>query len=259
MPRMWYRAKMSEQYEFRRDDLAIEVDGPLAHPDVVLAVPVLEFASSVLNLIENVSERYGLKLQLRGISIVDKCTAIVVHPADTDYVRDVLEEVTAMVRFGDLHGNFKTHISRVRKAYNALPQGYSAKVRIGNWTSPIEVLSQSPSYLPYSIEVCRVVPVRVGGRRPMVRLQQALPFRMEFTLRTTQAMAMAIAKHLYEEIEVDMEVIREFDGSMDKVGKLLAFRTLDGGDPLALWREWFADHATAWSEIDDIEKALERD
>ena len=100
----------------------------------------------------------------------------------------------------------------------------------------------------------RVKIVRVGGKRPVVRVQ-LLHENESFSVEVEEQQAMALGGHLYREADLTLSVLRGADGKR-LVSYLKEFQAVSDEDPGEAWRRWFQPHADYWEGIPDIEETL---
>jgi hypothetical protein len=100
----------------------------------------------------------------------------------------------------------------------------------------------------------RCVVDRVGGRRPRARFRDVLSGHVFSLSLADEAMARALGKSLYGEVEIRATVRTFGDESLIVDGTVTDMRNVHGGDSLAAWREWFERSGAAQSWDDAVEK-----
>jgi len=239
------------------DDFLLELDGPDVHPASVESAKLLEFASAYLALLGRMATEEEAPISFHGLEIIDKCVAIQVKPDDVDYAR-ILAGASASYLSGDRPPRgLGANVARVQQSIREFPKDYKAKVIVGPWIQPLFIPETKPtSDLPAAIETMRATVQRIGGADPRVRFKGLLD-RYPFSVDISQSEAMALAPHLYKDVEIVIKVTRTAEGRAAYC-ELVSFEpvvTQDAGDA---WREWFRPYATHWDDVKDLSEALGR-
>jgi hypothetical protein len=62
---------------------------------------------------------------------------------------------------------------------------------------------------------------------------------------------------LYTEVEIEAELLRAADGTIED-GQLRAVTRLSDDAPLEAWSEWYRSIGSPWSDVIDLEEAFDR-
>jgi hypothetical protein len=221
------------------DNLKFEIDGPDVHLHSVDAEAALDLFSSFLALVRKTAEERGAKLTFTGIVAEEKCMRLGALPSDTTAAvvsSGIVSEMLA--RQMPIPSSLVRSVSSFRKKLNKFPQPIErTTIQVGRgaifgiavgWTEP-------PPPLPMETTSFRAYVERAGGKRPKVVLSSPIEDK-EMTLTADKALAARIAKHLYEEVDVEA-LIRRNEKGVVVAGELLEFAPVPTGDLTEVWRE----------------------
>jgi hypothetical protein len=246
------KVRQKADEKLRPDELVIELDG--VEPSDITAPLAVEYLRSMLRLVTAVSNN---PLELRGMRIVNKCTAFAIGAADVPATQLATEEALRVLRAGHVEAGLGSIVTDARRAVANLPASWIPKLRIGTLSTEVERRRAPSATLPMSLEVLRVVPLRVGGSTAAVRFHPVLEDR-DFTLGATPTMARRLGAYLYLEVDIHAEIIRSLDGAVE-TGRVVDFdATSDIGD-ISQWEAWYRKNASAWDDVEDVEQELDRD
>lgn len=115
---------------------------------------------------------------------------------------------------------------------------------------------------PWEMVELRVVPIRVGGKDPTVELiceSEPGPFTIKTGQNQTTSLANArlLGASLQKEVDVTIVACRGIDGRIAQ-GHIENVYVLQDGDPVAIWRSWFAAECQWPEDLDDVGMALGR-
>jgi hypothetical protein len=230
-----------------KDAIGIEVDG--AAEDAVvghvspesLANPVatLRLAVAYLDLLEAIAADRDQDLVLRGLEVIDKCTAVFARVNVPDIARQCAAEAArylgSPVR---LPRGIHSKVEAVHEARAKLPPQYKATAFVGSTRRAIERATFTDGFPAAKLQV-RATPIRVGGKTPSVTFESPSEEK-RFTLRVVRDQAKQLAPHLYTEVDIEALVLRADDGLIEG-GDLEAFYPLDDGDPMDAWGAFVRD------------------
>jgi hypothetical protein len=235
-----------------------ELDGPNVHPDNVDTMLLLRLATQYFHLIGRASETKRLGLVLRGIEVVDKCVAIRAianDPKGSTFAAKLVEDWLA----GDEEPprGAETLTSSLRYELRRMPTGYLARAHVAKWKRDIRVPQEEVTSRPWEQVELRAIPLRVGGEEPVVKFR-AESETADFILQVSPAQARILGGHLYEEIDIEVDILRDPDMSIS-AGKVLEVFPLDKDEPAGAWRTWFEQNeGRAWLNVDDVLAGLGR-
>lgn len=230
------------------DSIMIEIDGPGVSPATVDAPLALEIAATLLGFVQRAASDRDVSLAIRGLSIEDKCAAVVAHVDHGAVVREIAREALSYVR-GDLPAprGSGEYISRMRAALKRLPVGQTAAVLMGTWKQEIVASGAVVPPAPWSRLAHRAKLLRVGGQRPMARFESK--YDGEFSLQVDVDAARQLGVHLYRSLDIEARVARDAEGDIVR-GELIEWHLVGDGDPSTALRSWFKDHAITATEYD---------
>ena len=239
------------------DDFLLELNGPGVAPASVDSAKLLAFASAYLDLLVRMASEEEDPISFHGLHVIDKCVAIQVRPDDIDYAR-LLASASASYLSGDRSPRgLGVNVARVQESLRAFPKDYKAKVIVGPWVQDLFIPETKPlSDLPAAVETMRASIQRIGGADPRVRFKGMLD-RYPFSIDISQAEAIALAPHLYKDVEIVIRVTRTAEGRVSFC-ELVEFNPISDQDSGAAWRDWFRPHAKHWDDLRDISEALGR-
>ncbi len=223
------------------DRLMLELDGPGLEPGNVSPLKVLELAASFFSLVDGNAHAQGVTLELSGLEILNKCVAVAVR-ADNLVLARRLADLSRHQISGreEPPQGFRDHISRARAAMRHLSAGETVRVQVGAWSRPISSIESDLAPPLDSWLAVRAMPIRIGGKQPVVRLESALEDE-PFSLRTTHEMARTLGPYLYRAIDIEARISRDFDGLV-ATGELVSFDPVDeDADPVEAWRGWYRE------------------
>ena len=230
------------------DSIKIEIDGPGVSPATVDAPLALEIAAALLGFVQRAASDRDMSITIRGLSIEDKCAAVVAHVDQSAAVREIAREALSYVR-GDLSAPRGTgeYVSRLRGALKRLPDGQTAAVMMGTWREEIVASGVVVPPTPWSRLAHRARLLRVGGQRPMARFESK--YDGEFSLLVDVDAARQLGMHLYRSLDIEARVARDAEGDIVR-GELIEWHLVGDGDPSTALRGWFKDHAITATEYD---------
>ncbi len=240
------------------NDFAVGIEGPESEPGDIRTAEVLELAASMLALVVGAAERSGVDLRFRGLRIENKCTAMVARASNIEdaqhFGRDALRLLAGQ---GEDRG-LSSKVARARRALGALEPGQSGFVMAGPWRDALRANKPAAARMPTSIEIHRAKPYASGGKGEDQYVRFMCGYEPDFTLSATLEHVRRIGPHMKDEVEIEMEVVRLTDGTVEE-GRLLEFHPLEQRDALTALRDWYRESVgTAWDDVDDIEEALAR-
>lgn len=210
-------------------DLLVVVDGRNAHPHQVPARETLAYFSSIVSLIESISEGKAV-----GLEIIDKCTAAktMVHQARHTVPECVLLASQMLRGDNPLDSVPSALIESARKNIRAiLSMGLSASVgtsRDSLQTLELNEVDRRVTWNRYT----RVRVDRVGGlKNPTVKLVDTDTGTM-YTAQISQDKAKYLAKNLYADFDVELELSGPTLGDHDRA-ELLRYRLVRDADPIS--------------------------
>jgi hypothetical protein len=243
----------------RSSKVLVELDGPGVSPKNVDAVTLLRLAEAYFVLLTKLADAKGKGLSLTGLAVLDKCVALESKSSDA-YVARFFGEMAVRIVSGKEVPPFGLEgvLNDVRTALRSLPATHVAKVRAGGARARRLRLPKDAELGSYAWETLalRSTVVRVGGRDPRAQFLSASE-ATSFTLSVTTEEARSLGAKLYLPLELEARVLRDEEGRISQ-GAVVRFTVLDDRDPADAWREWFADIASDWAEVDDVNAELGR-
>lgn len=220
------------------DRLLLELDSPGLQPGTVATSPLLELAASFFALVEANAAAQERSLDLVGLEILDKCVALAARPNDIRLAREMAELSRRQIGgLEELQHGTRERVERVREAMRQLGPGQVARVQIAAWSKTLKAVEQDVAPPLDSQLSIRARPIRIGGKRPMVRFESRL--EDDFSLQTTQDTARQLGQFLWREVDIEAKVTRDVDGTIAG-GTLISFEPVDeDADPQTAWRDWY--------------------
>jgi hypothetical protein len=243
----------------RAKDVYFELDGPDVSPETVDTVLLLRLAVQYFHLMTKASEAMRLGVTLRGVKVLDKCVAIQAITNDAKGAAFAAKTVGAWIA-GDEEPSrgAETVTEALRYDLRKLPDGFHARARAASWKGELKIRRDDITARPWEQLELRATPLRVGGEDPVVKFR-AQSEVADFILRATHTQARVLGGHLYEEIDIEAEVLRDPDGSIS-AGRVLAVFSLGDESASSAWRTWFErNEGQAWKGIDNVLVELGRD
>lgn len=237
------------------DAIIVELTGPRMETETADPRVVLEFAAAYFRALERVaSSRLGESLDLHGLRIVDKCIGVASAGSGAVLPRAVNALDVA------LQDPFERDaaIRALGQSHRSLGAGVAAAVIIGG-TTPREIKSARPFDGVYlELVDFQASVLRVGGKPPTVDLiDRSAGDSSRVSLSGDLADIKAISKHLFGLVNVLAEV-ETAPLTERRTGRLISFDPVPNVDPIAAWREWFANNAPEWNDVDDVDAELGR-
>ena len=235
------------------DELAIELDGTaeVADPLEIEPTSALRLAVAFFDLVREMAEQEESEIQLKGLEVRDKCTAIVTHGEPADVVKRLMTEAAKLVAEGARPPRgMRVKVQALREAIDTLPKGVHVAAYAGRLKRRLRAAPAPAGFASETI-VVRGVPLRIGGRDPLVRVDSASEPR-PMVLALTRELAKDLAHYLYIEVEIEAQVERAGDGTIES-GTLLAFHPLDDGNALQDWKDFLTAGGARDPEDDDSE------
>lgn len=124
------------------------------------------------------------------------------------------------------------------------------------WVAPI--ISAYAESLGAIGEVLRGKVLRAGGTKPRIQL---LIDEKIVSLDVTTSLAQEAGTHLYSEVEVDADLVREARPPVNPIvsGRVTRLVPVEDVDPVEAWDRWYEAAGRPWSKVADIEGELGRD
>jgi hypothetical protein len=237
-------------------EFLIELDGPGVSPETVDTVQLLQLAEMAFRLVLKVSEGARATFTLRGLHVRDKCVAVAAVPSDMSAAQIGAARMIGLVdgREPPTHG-IDGLVRDIREQLRKLPAGQAAKCLAGEWSHKLEAPPLPPER-PWERTELRATVVRVGGIKPRAWFTSDSE-RDVFNVAADVEDAVALGQHLYTEVDVTLDVVRNADGAIED-GKVVEVVPLAEGDSAEVWRSWFAKNASQWEQIDDVMVELGR-
>jgi hypothetical protein len=244
--------------EIAEDDVLIELDGPNVHPDTVDTQVLLRLAEAYFRLLGKVSEAKKIGVTLVGLSVVDKCAAVMSRSSNGAGAR-LLTDYAIQIVDGSELAPYGTEMAAndVRASLRGLPAGYQAKARAGSWERPLRLADERLRQFGWEEVELRVRVVKVGGVRPRAHFDsdsEAAPF----VLSLSEDDAMELGKRLYQTVDIEARLVRDHSGEIED-GEVIAVHLLSDEDPKEAWRSWFRRAGRRWGGVTDVLKELGRD
>lgn len=101
----------------------------------------------------------------------------------------------------------------------------------------------------------RAKPIHVGGEKPTAHFES--PFEEPFTLSITKEDARRLGALLYQDVDIEAEVVRDVEGKIES-GKLLTFEVVEDVDPRPAWREWHQTNVEESLHIEILRKDAQK-
>ncbi len=243
----------------KKDELAIEFDGPEVTPDTLDARTALELAAAYIDLLQNIAAEAGHEIRFTGLHIKDKCVAITTETSAPALTRSAATQAGRYISAPETAPSKITdRARRVRRALGRFPEKTSTRIFVGSkWKKTLRV-EQVADIGPAvrAVVSLRATLVRVGGETPMVRFESGSEER-PFSLEVTRDTAKRLAAYLYGELDIVAHVTRDADGHIDG-GTLDEFHAVSEGGAVDSWREWHRENVKQWDEVEDIEGEIGR-
>lgn len=228
--------------------IKIEIDGPGVSPLTVDAPLALEIAAALLGFVQRVAADRDVPLKIRGLSIEDKCAAVVAHVDQIVAAREIAREALNYVRGGaDPPRGTAEYVARMRSAIRRLPEDQHAAVLLGEWKREITMGPDPLPPGPWARIAHRARLLRIGGQRPMARFESK--YDGEFSLSVTAEAARKLGSYLYRPLDIEARVLRDSTGDIER-GELLVWHQISDEDPADTMREWFRENAITADEYD---------
>jgi hypothetical protein len=245
--------------DLKEDEIGLEIDRVNAGvgPASIDPLHVLPLAEAFFELVGALVEVEELDASLRGLAVVDKCLAVTTSVDPPDLAAYIVGRAHELI-LGPRPANrrLQGRVTAVKTAIAKLPAGYVAASVSKGSRKTFEMADVKPG-APWATVVLRAVPVRVGGSSPTSRFSaggEPRPFTLALADR---AQARELGRFLYQEIEIQAEVLRSSSGAIEQ-GSLLDFSPLEAGDPIAHWREFLKEGAKDLEGVVDLEEELRR-
>jgi hypothetical protein len=241
-----------------RPELLVELDGPGVSPDTVDTLALLTLAETYFRLIGKVAEASNMSLTFQGLRVLDKCVAVSATPNNQELAQLVSVRALRIIS-GEESPPRGTEVltSNLRSCLRSLPTGHVARTRWGKRSHPLVAPPLPSQEHPWETVELRVIPIRVGGADPGARLRSASEGH-EFTVSATAEHARRLGAMLYSEVDVELEVCRDFEGRIER-GRVVEVHAVSDAEPATAWRQWFRANAPEWDEVDDVGAELGRD
>ncbi|HYO68935.1 MAG TPA: hypothetical protein VEU33_22940 [Archangium sp.] len=248
---------MSDVNENR--DLELHLQGPGERPETADPIATLDLARAYFELLVNIAEEHGLKLELRGLHVKSGSTVVASTPLQWDVAMQVMTDASRYVS-GVLPPPppLEKRVETVRGKVIHLPTHMAVVTKCGGETRPLSATMTEKHLPPREVTELRATLVGIGGAgRPMARFSSRSEAR-GFALKTDHDTARKLAPLLYSPVDIVAEVRRDEKGFIHS-GILQEYRTVYAGpDEVQLWREWFREVGGDWNDIDDIDQELGR-
>ena len=229
--------------------IKIEIDGPGVSPSSVDATTALELAASLLGLMQKLASDRGQALSIRGLSIEDKCMAVVAHVDRAPFAKDLAREALGYIHGDPAPRGAGVFADRARSVLQRLPENQSAAVILGRWKRPLRRDEAALERSPWARISQRARLVRLGGQSATARFDSR--YEGEFSLSLSVDEAKRLARHLYSDLDIEARVVRDEEGVIER-GVLVGWQQLSDEDPSVAMREWFAENALTVSEFDAL-------
>lgn len=207
---------------------------------------MLALASSYVDSLRALAVTSDLDLDLRGLQIRDRCVEIAFGVNKLGPAREAADEVNQALASTERPRGAIGAIDRLRDALSALPPAIGVTVAAGgSWKRSLQLHTVAESPPALELVALRVVPVRIGGARPVVRFHSER--ESDFSLDADIELARSLGSHLYLEVELEAEIARNEVGAING-GRVLSFEPVEDGGALAAWDRWFAQSAGEWDD-----------
>lgn len=276
--------------------ITVELVGPKMETTKADPLLVLSFATAYFRALQHVAKlRMGRGVELRGLSVIDKCIGVQSTGAQPLLIRAVTELDKALMNPFEQ----SVPVRMLSRARLSLPDNIMATVLIDGkpWSeisavNPARksVVDRAPSkavdpaghkpfrYKAFETSIKALDPVskaiepalgaevadfqayvlRIGGHPPSVDLiDKSAANATKVTLTGAEDTIKAMSMHLFGLVNVVAEVDSD-KGTDKRTGRLLSFEPVPDVDPINAWREWFAANAVEWNDVDDVEAELEQ-
>ncbi len=237
-------------------ELIIRFDGDGVHPHSMVADRVLEFVGTFTEVMRRAAETREYEVTFTGLELRDKCAEFVLLVGEVEYAVEAAQDAVSLMEQSELPKGLGEPVKRARRAFRALPRGYSASLMIDAYSAPLGRRPTPGALMPWSQETFRARPMRAGGTRPAVRF--SANNGEKFTLSATEEIAKDFGHVLYEDVLVRALISRHRHNLSVHSGEVQGFTRLNDAEPTTAWQEWFASHADDWADVVDIEHALGR-
>jgi hypothetical protein len=241
----------------KADGFQFELEGKGLTPDTVDTLALLRLADIWFQLAVKMAEASQRRLEFHGLHVEEKCVAVRVTPSDYT-VADQASERAQRVVSGREDPPYGTDMLArdMRRALRELPTEYTAGYRLKNKVHKLVVVPVPTADRPWERTELRVCPIRVGGMDPTALL--ASPSEpAPFTVKTSVECARVLGSVLQDEIDVVLDVVRDVDGQITD-GRIVEVLPLEPGDAAPAWREWFAENASDWNDVENVLGELDR-
>lgn len=242
------------------EKIYLEISGPDLEPENAPTTLALEAASAFFNGIEKIAKAEKRTLDLWGLSVENKCVQISAMASDGNLASDyshVFHEVLGGER--PAPRGAADDVKRFRSVLSSLPHQYTMRSRIGE-REHVRFVAPGTEALSLWKELAslRVRIESVGGATPKARFSSHYEPH-GFGLEASQELAKGLAMHLYEEVDIEAEVIRDSDGRI-KEGRIEKFFPLEDNADMESLRNWYYSvGGDKWDVIDDLIDELKRD
>lgn len=221
----------------------LEIDGPDVHPDTIDSLQLLDMASAFFALVAAEAKQQHVDLNFKGLSIIDKCAAVVVQVSDDVTATWAAARTERVIRgAADPPKGAGQQVQRFRRAAQVVAS-HEQKVRaIGaDWTLPLANPAAKPPRPMRCLTSLRATPIQISGKPPKVRFESNLE-REAFTLHATMDQVFAMGKYMLHELDLEVELDRDADGNIQD-GAIVAYEPVagDDGDPWTAWEQWYRE------------------
>jgi hypothetical protein len=216
---------------------------------------VLELASAYLDLLRKISEDKGSGLTFKGLDVSNGSAILKFEASDLDAAREGgMQAELFLIGKEYPPPGLQSITSRVKKALQPFQGDSYAEVIIGPWKCRLSADGAQNENLVIASLSLRAVPKRVGGSNPVVRFESESEEK-DFTLLVDKDMARRIGSHLYRELDIVAEVMREPDGTI-RGGTLEDFFPIEEGENVSAWRKWYDKYGLHFNSVEDAHKEL---
>jgi hypothetical protein len=239
------------------DRVKLEIDGPGITPQTVDAVAAIEIARAYFHLLIKFAAEHDEKLVFKGLGVEDKCVALTSSPSNPSVAEYGAFEVQRMLEKGlrpskKLEGSYNA----LREALLLLPKDQRANALVSG--KKLRLTAQPVEEFHSHVSATKLR-VRVVGIEGINRFRARFVSESEdraFYLDVSESQAMDLAKSFQQEVEATVRLRRDSLGSIAG-GELIEAKTIGPrGQAVEAWREWLAENAGDWEDVDDIEQAL---
>jgi hypothetical protein len=239
------------------DEVKLELDGGGVEPSTVAARSLIDLASAFLEIIERVAAEEQIEVTFRGLSVENKCVALVTRIDPPGAGQELSKEALKLITGEEpTRRGLEGPVQRARTVVEHLPDGITANVIVGPWKALIVTTEPDLERYPVESTELRAIPIRVGGRRTSVRFGSESEDQ-EFTLDASADLCRRIGPHLYKEIDVYVRLRRNSEGTIEGgvVDEFFPVEARDNGESL---RAWFSESAPEWGDVNDVVRELDR-